>query len=137
MGAVDCLGSVVVLMSRGCTVVDHSTCAVVACSCRSETARLRLLMFAVAWVILDAEAEDSRVNIAVTHDQNGTEDWLGKEVENAVEDGFRVRRNDISSLAETPSNRIDKPEEDSPRAADLIGFADRWVKCSSILRRQS
>src|SRR6187402_1969967 len=53
-----------------------------------------------------------------------TKDWLGKDVENTIEHGFRVRRNNVATFAETPSNRIDKPKEHGPTCTHHVCFAD-------------
>ena len=39
-------------------------------------------------VVLDVEAEDQWVNVAVTPEQYQTKDWLGKNIEDAVENRF-------------------------------------------------
>ncbi len=39
-------------------------------------------------VILNVEAEDQWVNVAVTPEQYQTKDWLGKNIEDAVENRF-------------------------------------------------
>lgn len=49
-----------------------------------------------------------------------SEDWLGNQVENAVEDGFRVGMDDIATLGDSPSNRIEKPDKDGEDAACVV-----------------
>ena len=68
-------------------------------------------------VILDGETETSGVNIPVSPDEEGTEDRLGQEVKDAVEDGLRVWRDDVATLGNTPSDRVQDPEECSEGSA--------------------
>jgi hypothetical protein len=82
------------------------------------------------------EADLNWVDVAVAEEENGTKDWLGKEVEDTVEDGFRVWRNDIAALAEAPSDRVDEPEEDGPETAGEIGCVDCSANMSSICGMQ-
>lgn len=61
-------------------------------------------------IVTDAEAETRWVNVAVTEDEQSTEDRLGEEVENAIEDGLRIGSNDVTSFRNTPGNGVDNPE---------------------------
>lgn len=58
----------------------------------------------------NAESKTGRINIAMAPKKQGAKHRLGKEVENAVEDGLRVGRNDIASFTDTPGNRVENPE---------------------------
>lgn len=62
-------------------------------------------------VVVDVEAKTSRVDVTVTEDQKSTEDRLGKQIENAVEYGLSVGRDDVATLAKTPCNGVESPEE--------------------------
>lgn len=55
-----------------------------------------LLEHSVVVVVADLEAETRGVNVAVAPEEEGTEDGLGEEVEDAVEDGFAVGSNDVA-----------------------------------------
>ena len=57
-------------------------------------------------------------------EEESTEDRLGHDIEDTVEDGLRVRGNDIATLRQTPGDGVEEPEEDGPRTADKIGLAD-------------
>ena len=78
------------------------------------------------------KADQNWVDVAVAEEEDGAEDWLGKDVEDTVEDSFRVWRNDIATLAETPSDRIHEPEEDGPETAGEIGCIDWSANMCSI-----
>jgi hypothetical protein len=58
-------------------------------------------------VVLDAKTETSRINVAMTEQEQSSEDGLGEQVEDAVEDGLGVWSNDVSSLTHTPGDRIE------------------------------
>ena len=83
-------------------------------------AELRILLI----VVVDVEAELRRVDVAVTPDEEGTEDRLGQQVQNTVEDGLGVGRDDIATLADTPGDRVQGPEEGSQATADEEGATD-------------
>jgi hypothetical protein len=68
-------------------------------------------------VILDGKTKTSRVNVPVSPDKESTEDWLGQEVEDAVEDGLRIWRNDVAALGNTPCNGVQDPQECSQGSA--------------------
>lgn len=42
-------------------------------------------------VVSNVKTKDCRINVAMTDDQHSTKDWLGKNVENAIEDSLRIR----------------------------------------------
>lgn len=48
---------------------------------------------------LDVEAKAGEIDVAVTEEKERTEAWLGKDVENAVEDGLGVRADNVATLA--------------------------------------
>jgi hypothetical protein len=62
-------------------------------------------------VVVDVETKTGRVNTAVTPDEKSTEDGLGDQVEDTVEDGLRVGRDDVATLADTPGERVQDPEK--------------------------
>lgn len=55
-----------------------------------------LLEHSVVVVVADLEAEASWVDVAVAPEEEGTEDGLGEEVEDAVEDGFAIGGDDVA-----------------------------------------
>jgi len=75
-------------------------------------------------VVVDVETEASRVNVTVTEDEESTEDRLGDQIEDTVEDSLRVRRDDIATLADTPGKRVKDPEKGGERAAHGEAAAD-------------
>lgn len=112
MGAND--ASCGVSCGRSVGAVANTAVTAVVGGCASNTDVL--LIFVVNWVIVvaDVEAESCWVNVAVTEGEHGTEDWLGEDVENTVEGGLRVGRDDVATLAKAPGDWVDEPEEDSP-----------------------
>lgn len=73
---------------------------------------------------LNMKTKSSEIDVAMTPEEKGTETWLGEYVENAVEDGLRVGRDDVASFTETPCNWVQEPQRDGPDAAESIYFAD-------------
>ena len=71
-------------------------------------------------IITNVDPKSVRVDGAVAPEQECTKDGFSQDVEDTVEDGLRVRRDDVASLAQTPSDRVEEPEEDGPAAADEI-----------------
>lgn len=57
-------------------------------------------------------------------DEQSAEDGFRKQIQNAVEDGLRVGRDDVAALTETPSDWVEEPEECGHSAADEEGAAD-------------
>ena len=80
-------------------------------------------------------AKTGWLNIPVTPKEESTEYRLRHDVQNTVEDSFRVRRNNVTALRESPGNRVQKPEEDSPDTADQVYLGDIWANGSSMLAR--
>jgi len=72
-------------------------------------------------VVVDAETKGSWVDVAVAPDEESTEDRLGQEIQDTVEDSLRVRGNDVSTLRKSPGDWVDEPEEDGPGSADEVG----------------
>jgi hypothetical protein len=82
------------------------------------TYRLALLVDErVTIVILDSQTETSGVDVPVSPDKERTEARLGQEVEDTVEDCLGVRRDDVSTLTDTPCNRVQDPQESGERSA--------------------
>lgn len=68
-------------------------------------------------VVLDSKTKTSRVNIPVSPDEESTEHWLCQKVEDAVEDGLRVWRDDVATLGNTPGDGVQYPQECSEGSA--------------------
>ena len=62
-------------------------------------------------VVMDVKTEPGRVNVAVAPDEKSTEDRLRQHIKDAVEDGLRIRRDVVATLAKTPSNRVKRPQK--------------------------
>jgi hypothetical protein len=60
-------------------------------------------------VVLNCKAKTSGVNILVAPEKESTEDGLGQEIEDTVEDSLRVGRDEVGTLAYTPGNGVDDP----------------------------
>jgi hypothetical protein len=85
---------------------------------------LLLVDNSVAVVVLDGETKTRRVNALVAEEQERAEARLGQEVKHTVEDGFGVGRDDVATLAETPRNRVQDPQESSQAATHDEGTLD-------------
>lgn len=57
----------------------------------------------------------------MTPDQEGTEYWLSHDVQDTVEHGLGVGRDNIATLGKSPSNWIEEPEEGSPGTDNKVG----------------
>ena len=69
----------------------------------------------------------------MTNNKHCTEDWLRQDVENAVDDSFRIGRDDITTFGETPSDRVNEPQEDCPGTAHDEGAANGSAKGVHVL----
>jgi hypothetical protein len=87
----------------------------------------------VILVVADSHANLRRVDVAVTPDQEGTEARLSEEVEDAVEDSLRVGRDDVATLAKTPGDRVQDPEEGCQGAAVQEGLPDLGTVVGRVL----
>lgn len=76
------------------------------------------------------------LDIPVTPEQKSTEDRLSHDVQNTVEDSFRIRRDNVTALGKSPGDRVQEPEEDSPDTADQVYFRDVWANGSGVLARR-
>lgn len=71
-------------------------------------------------VIPDVETESCGVNVAMAPEQQGPKDGLGEEIQDAVEDGLGIGRDDVATLADPPRDGIQEPQEGGEAAADEI-----------------
>lgn len=83
-------------------------------------------------IIADADTKSGGVNVTVPPKKKSTEDRLGTDVENTIEDSFRIWRDNVAALGETPSNWIQEPEENSPDTADSVGLGNVIAKWSRV-----
>lgn len=75
-------------------------------------------------VIVDVETKASGVDATVTPDEKSTEDRLGDQVEDTVEDGLGVGRDNVATLTDTPGNGVKDPEKSGERTAHGEAAAD-------------
>jgi hypothetical protein len=61
--------------------------------------------------ISDSQPKASRVDVAMTKEEQGSKDRLGNKVENTVEDSLGIRRDKIATLANTPGNWVKNPDD--------------------------
>ena len=54
----------------------------------------------IAVVVRNVQTQSSRRNVPVTEDQCDAEDWFGDQIQNSVEDGFSVRRDDLGVVSD-------------------------------------
>jgi hypothetical protein len=69
-------------------------------------------------VVADVKTKNNWVDVAVTPEEQETEDWLGKDIENAVESSLRIGVDDVTTLRKTPGNWVQEPQEDGPDTAE-------------------
>lgn len=60
----------------------------------------------------------------MSEEEKKSETGLGEDVEDTVEDSLRVGVNDVSTLRQTPGNRVEEPEEDGQNTALEEGRLD-------------
>ena len=86
----------------------------------------------VTLVVHDVHANVGRVDVAVAPDEESTEAGLGDEVKDGVEDGLGVGRDDVATLAETPGNGVQDPQESSQRTAVQEALGDLRAVASGV-----
>ena len=86
-------------------------------------------------VVADHQAQTRWVDIFVAPKQQSAEDGFGHNVEDAVEDGLRVGRDDVAALREPPGDWVEEPEEDGPDAADEVGAVDVGAESEGVFTR--
>ena len=69
----------------------------------------------------------------MTPEQKGTENWFGHNIQDTVEHSLRVGRNNVATLGQSPSDRVEEPEEGSPGADDEVGLRDIRPNGSCVL----
>lgn len=78
-------------------------------------------------------SKPSRIDIAMTPEEESAEHWLGHDVENTVEHSFRVWRDDVSSFRKSPCDGVQEPKEDGPNTANEVSSRDVCAKSGSVL----
>lgn len=78
----------------------------------------------VVIIIADMKPKSGRVDVAVAPEKKSAEDRLSHDIENPIEDGFRVWSDDVAALTQSPGDGVEEPKEDSPDAADRISAGD-------------
>ena len=66
-------------------------------------------------------------------DQESTKDWFGQDIQNAVEDSFRVGCDDISTLGKSPGDGVEEPEESSPSTDSDVSSRNIRANGSCVL----
>lgn len=84
-------------------------------------------------VVVDVKTKLGRVDVTVAPDEESTEDRLGEQVEDTVENGLGVRSDDVATLADTPGDRVQNPEECSQATAHEEGAADVLAQGVGVL----
>jgi hypothetical protein len=84
-----------------------------------------------AW-LTDIETKASNVDVAVAPDEKSAEDGLGKDIEDTVEDSFRVRGDNVPTLGQAPSDGVQEPETDCPDAANGVSPIDVGTEHASV-----
>ena len=88
------------------------------------------------WVLIivtDVKAKTGGIDVAVTPQEEGTEDWLSHNIEDSVEDSLRVGRDDVSTLRQSPGDGVEEPKEDGPDTADEVRPGDVAAESSGML----
>lgn len=79
---------------------------------------------AVLIVVGNVDAETCRVNVAVAKNEKSTENGLGADVKDTVEDRLSIGGDKVATFAETEGNWVEAPKEESPGAAHDEDLAD-------------
>lgn len=87
------------------------------------------------WRVEVLTAKTGWLNIPVTPQEESTEYRLSHDIQNTIEDSFRIRRNNVTALRKPPGDRVQEPEEDSPDTANQVYFGDIWANGGSVLAR--
>ena len=99
----------------------------------SDILLLALELEVLLVVVVDVQAEPARVDVAVAPDEQSTKDRLGKNIEDAIEDGLRVRRDVVATLAQTPGDGVKSPQKRSQGTTLQESGADILTHCVGVL----
>ena len=61
------------------------------------------------------------------------ETWLGKDIEDTVEDHLGVGGDDVSTIGETPGNGVEEPEEGEDASGDSVGSLETATEVGNTL----
>lgn len=75
-------------------------------------------------VVADVDTKLGERNPTMAIDEEETEDWFGKKVQDTVENGLRVGMEIIAALAQAPSDRIENPEHKSEQCSGIVYARD-------------
>jgi hypothetical protein len=84
-------------------------------------------------IVANVKAKNGWVNVAVTPEEQETEDWLGEDVKNTVESGFGIRVDDIATLGKTPGNWVEEPQENGPDTTEQESAMHIGAEKKSVL----
>ena len=68
-------------------------------------------------------------------EEERTKHRLRHDIQNTIEHGLRIRRNDVSTLRKSPRDWVQKPEEDGPDTADEVRTVDVRANHGGVLAR--
>lgn len=74
--------------------------------------------------ISNSKSETGGVDILMSPEENGSEHWLREEIQDSVEDGLRVGRDDVATLANAPCDGIADPHNKRDGATSEKDAAD-------------
>ena len=80
-------------------------------------------------------AKTGWLNIPVAPEEESAEYRLSHDIQNTIEDSFRVRRDNVTALRKSPGDGVQEPKEDGPDTANQVYFGDVWAKGSGVLAR--
>ena len=72
----------------------------------------------------------------MTPEEESTEHGLRHDVQDTVEDGLGIWRDEISALANSPCDWVQEPEEDGPYTADEVGLVNVGTNGHGVLARR-
>lgn len=98
---------------------------------RSISATWELIVIATS-----SQSKARRINIAVSEEQQDAESNLGSKIQNAVEDGLRVRSNHVASLADAPGNGVQEEDEEQPGTRETMCTGNIAADGSSVQTRR-
>ena len=78
-------------------------------------------------------AEKTGIDVTMTPQKKCAVHGFGQDVQNAVKDRFRIRRNHISPLGESPGDGVQEPQEDQVNADGGVRLGDFWTQGARML----
>jgi len=115
------------------TSLDSGGCVSrVVCGGRARTSSFLSSRWSIWTWYTKVKAQATNVDIAMAPEEESAKDGLGEDVENAVEDSFGVRRDDVPAFAHAPGDRVQEPETDSPKTANSVNPVDIGTEITSL-----